>query len=137
MGAEMRHTPDTTRLAWLMNRLGEKRRHLGGLLDRLRGFAFSASGAPASDQHRKFAHLMDQIDEERTKEIRLINRIEDIEALHRLRRSEGGLEDTARATNDNMPEAAAPEPERKEGWFWLVVAWLALSNGKKMDAKSG
>src|ERR1700722_5984226 len=109
---------DTSRLTWLLAALAAQRDKLANLLCRLTGLG--TPGAMNPSIFGKFLRLLEQVAAEREKEMRILDRIENVEKLHRYRREHHQLQDAPAPQNpdDEEPDdEAAPEPARK-GLLW-------------------
>lgn len=125
---------DTTRLAWLTARIAEQKRRIEQLLTQMRGLTLYTSLEKMPPPIlSKFFSLLGQVAEERNEEIRLLGRIEEIEAQHKFRRTHRQLE---KATLEERMDAPAPdsqnknEPPKSERLWWTFLLPLV----KKKDA---
>jgi hypothetical protein len=123
------------RIGWLSVILGGNRARLTDLLRRLRGVA--ASAGASLGLHKKFIHLLEQIQVEREKELDLIDEIEAVEKQHELRRKNKLLRQVSREGKCEAEQAglrprskaleAEKEPSRTPAWK-IIALFLLFSN---------
>jgi len=123
-------------LAWLSATLASQRNNISALLLRLRGFGMSAGSSLIL--HRKFMRLMEQVADDRKKEMDIIGEIEAMENRHR------------HLKEHRMLRSASPEPAQKAELAALqsedekpkragilgLIAFLYLMSAKRVNHKN-
>ena len=130
---------ESPRLSWLAALLDGQRDRTAKLFFRMRGLlAGGALAAMKPAKFRKFIAMMQEVDEARVEEVRILNRIDRIEAAHKRNRKNRQLKNAAPSTEEKQfqPQLFNPEAERpKDGWLWFVTFWYMFVRGGNGQAK--
>ncbi|MDE2030384.1 MAG: hypothetical protein KGI97_07465 [Alphaproteobacteria bacterium] len=118
------------RMSWLGETLAVQRNNIQKILLRLKDIGMRAGANMAL--HRKFLNLLEQVAEDRNKELGILNDIEDMEKRHALMRKRKLLRRAGDAplpqpANDLAPEPEEEKPERSGLLKWVVL-WMLFAN---------
>lgn len=135
-GVYMAVCKDSWRLEWLIAAWAEQRRRAALLLGRITDLGPLQAMTPAV--MRKFLRLMDQVDEAKQKEIKIISSIDAIEEQHRFRRLHKQLRQAC-APGDKPKVVSTMTPEESERpqrrWLWVLFLWYLLMR-KQINQKN-
>ncbi|HUY67676.1 MAG TPA: hypothetical protein VMV79_00040 [Alphaproteobacteria bacterium] len=132
---------ESGRLAWLGATLGQQRRKIARLLNRMAAFGPRGSMTPAV--FRKFLGMLEQVAEAREQEMHLLSRIEDIEQKHRFMRKTRKLKRARPRPASGLPAdfdwKAYPGLKKppQRGIMWLLAFWYLFLRQKSSQKKQG
>ncbi|MGB9153726.1 MAG: hypothetical protein WCD70_11660 [Alphaproteobacteria bacterium] len=119
------------RLGWLASALAVQRNNLANVLSRLKGFGIYASMSFAL--RRKFTHLLEQVADDKEKELDILNEIEAVEKHHQAMKQ---MKLLRRATPKRGPKPVRlvdpdeKKPERNNLLTFIGLLFLFSQNNK-------